>query len=445
MQIHKDEIPENYCVLCSKQYTSSYSLRAHMKSTHPIFNNSKPRKSPHPGTSPASNHTNSYCSVCNRKFANKWRHMKVVHNITPEPRKSKIRYPDRTLDTNDPNNYCNVCDFKFKTTYSYHAHLMIVHFVYVSSTNSSLPSNLSSEKPIIASETLHCNVCCITFNRNTTYRLHLRNVHGLSKIHNGGFIAGPRNVPDINDENNHCRVCRYKFATKLAYRKHLMTVHWIQLSQSENSKPDINDPNNYCLVCDKKYLQKSIYTTHLFRNHPEVHQQLKKKAEPKYHAPVIDFKNNFCNVCQRAYKSNLVYKLHLKFSHNIFITTFRNSDINPVANDPNNYCRSCERIYSSKSTYRTHLINIHKISPKELVYARRSAKPNIIAPITENSINNCNTCDKSYKTRSTYLCHMFATHNIKFPKRRLGKPVGKSIEDIKDDGDYEVNKKVVNQ
>ncbi|KAI9342439.1 hypothetical protein BD770DRAFT_205183 [Pilaira anomala] len=440
MQIHKDQIPANYCALCSKQYVSITSLRNHIKSLHPTFNNSKPHKSSHPKTSPASKHTDFYCSVCNRKYTNKLRHMETVHNISSQPKKSKILYPDRTLDTNDPNNYCNVCDFKYKTRCSYLVHLMLVHFVYARSNYSSP----SSEKPIIALETLYCNVCCIKFNRTTSYKLHLRNVHGLSETHKEGYIVRPRNKPDINDANNYCRVCRRKSVNKVFYRKHLLHVHWIQSPQSEISKPDMNDPNNYCSVCDMKFHQKSGYTTHLLRNHPELHPQFKQKAEPKYETPVIDFKNNFCNVCQRTYKSN-VYKLHLKYRHNISVfipkSICRNPDIKPVADDPNNYCRCCERTYSSNSSYRTHLNNIHKISRKELNHVRTYVRRNIIAPTTENSNNYCNACDKSLKTRSTYLGHMSVIHNIKFPKRRPGRSKNKSIKDIKEDDDYEIKKK----
>ncbi|KAG2233235.1 hypothetical protein INT48_001684 [Thamnidium elegans] len=232
--------------------------------------------------------------------------------------------------------------------------------------------------------------------------------------------------------NNYCDLCNRKYGNVAQYRKHMKTVHEIDVSpESRRPKrdmtkiPDIKDPHNHCICCKHTYSSVKDFRSHLKRIHniiPGI--QIKNlTVEPPVHSP-----DNRCTTCERKFSNKVTYRHHLRRFHKM--------NLPELNSDPNNFdrerllCKVCGTKFKNYNNFRAHIRVTHR-APHITLIQHPDLKPDINDP---NLF--CAMCDKTYKRKDTYICHLAEHHTDILPELYIGKRGVKVSKTNKAHGQY---------
>lgn len=274
----------------------------------------------------------------------------------------------------------------------------------------------------------YCRLCNKFYSSKKNYKKHLKISHKmvLKPLH-----ANPKPnfkiTPDPYNSSNHCDSCNWTFGSLSVYRSHLDGVHKMIIPRLQRIKcnpdisPDINDPNNYCKSCQVTYRNRTRFRKHLRRVHKMELTPLRKQTifDPAISTSDLRKGSNktSCTICKLKYGSKIYLQQHMDKHHSNGkdtpihnkLTILANSNIQPDPNNPNAYCQSCERRYSNRSTYIQHIKAIH---PDIEVDVKRSPPNPIRLNVDAGNCNNrrCTICEIDFDSRQSYLQHMNRVH-----------------------------------
>lgn len=206
-------------------------------------------------------------------------HREKIHKIKRPKRiipKASLAYPDLSPDVDNPSNYCAPCDRTYYAVSGYRKHLQDYHDMTlppktklpcIFSNFRKISDTLRKMKPIIDFDTNYCNVCDKKYCHKHSYRRHLIEVHEMvvSKTNSRPVLRRDK-IPVIDEAQRFCTACSITYSTRSIYRQHLQVIHDILLPAAgikTTEKPDIDNPNNHCTACKRDYSCKGSFFRHL--------------------------------------------------------------------------------------------------------------------------------------------------------------------------------------
>ncbi|KAL9543197.1 hypothetical protein MBANPS3_008228 [Mucor bainieri] len=124
-----------------------------------------------------------------------------------------------------------------------------------------------------------------------------------------------------------------------------------------------------------------------------------------------------CDICKRKMQDIRSVLEHRKLIHGVKENgnrKIKNIDTEPDIHDPNFYCESCERSYKDRTTYRQHLRHTHYMILKPLPIWK--APRSDIVPDPNDPSLHCGACDHTYSRKDIYKEHCRYLHGIQHVK-----------------------------